>query len=58
MEKYKLLLSAKLKETQGRHTYNGTEVRDMLLDLWLELKADFPEIALEEELGEELVPTG
>lgn len=56
MEKYKELLAEKLRETQGREMYSQTEVRDILLDLWLTLKADHPEIA--DDLEAELVATG
>lgn len=37
---YKELLAEKLKETEGRQTYTATEVKDTLLDLWLQLDAD------------------
>lgn len=39
-DKYKVLLSERLKESEGRNVYSGTEVRDILLDLWLALNAD------------------
>lgn len=47
---YRSLLAEKLDETHGRQTYNATEVRDILLDLWNALKAD--EAALLDELPE------
>lgn len=40
VDNYKTLLGEKLAETEGRQTYNATEVRDILLDLWLTLNAD------------------
>lgn len=40
MDKYRELLSDKLKETEGREMYPATEVRDILLDLWLQLIED------------------
>lgn len=39
-ENYKILLSERLKESEGRSMYSGSEVRDILLDLWLALNAD------------------
>ena len=31
---FKVLLAEKLTETEGRSMYTGSEVRDILLDLW------------------------
>lgn len=55
MQAYKELLATKLRETEGRQTYSATEVRDSYLDLWLALRADFPEV---EEQGVELAGVG
>lgn len=45
MHAYKTLLGNKLDETAGRSTYSGTEVRDMLLDLWNAINLDEEEVA-------------
>jgi hypothetical protein len=45
MTNYKELVGDKLKETEGRSTYTATEVRDILLDLWLAITADEAETA-------------
>lgn len=37
---YKTLLSNKIELTKERNMFTGTEVQDMLLDLWNALNAD------------------
>jgi hypothetical protein len=42
VEEYKQLISNHLRETEGRGMYSNTEVRDILLDLWLALSPPNP----------------
>ena len=46
MEKYIKLLEESLVSTKGRDSYSSIEVRDLLLDLWLAIEEEKPELEL------------